>query len=820
MDQGVLTETLVAWVDGMKVVVQGTNSADENNVIILPAPPSLSNRVDFVFLEVWRKLITPDDVIYTHGNVLYGGVNYPNDLIDPAVNVETSLRIQVQYRIRVAPTDIESYPEGFDPNRVFAQGPLSNPLSCSSAAFVQVPGDPGLWRAGVGDSASQTSLQTVDGYTYAIPMFAVARRNTSAYNSEIHTNGAGYTLQDYLNGIASDRPDNLYSDWVVADDILDLRKSIKSDNLADRCKESFEKLISGKYRSKMNYQTTGEDRFSVVSMEIDGISYDDPGWFNLIGLGDNATRAFSLAYLPEKVLESRRSDSTVALPVVANSFKIHGSSPVVTTDGTFSNIVTNKGTTTTTLYDFGVQITYNTPSVVSGTIVVPRKIMGYEIIGVVSVYIPSLAVYGTGTIVTVSRNSTSYTINYTSPLVSLGANVQLQLYVGASDINPNFPGKYFQTNKQGKAITDTFQMIELPAVYSGSGYTYYVDSPGQVIYNIGSNQSQNGNAIAYDAVGNMITATSLGTWSTDKTQVFIDFASDPPAFIPVLTEAAVSNVESYEIYYQTIPYQGILDSTTYGTLETEGVALTTTAGSGTITNYTYSDGVARFYSDTTVTGIGVDWLSNAKAGYYICTGPDSSFLISSVISSTSLTLREPTSFSATVPYSIVADDMPSFSPANIINRLPALYDYNDFSACNEFIETAVSDPYPVLESRIISRPQDILTVPSDGVEIGVHYLSQNTSRGRSAVHITDSSSLVGLGNLGLKFEKITTPGNYQKTYQTYVLNKEDKGELYLMVVGSETDNLSASRYLNQASDNDTVDLFQMVGRPIKNGKII
>jgi hypothetical protein len=79
---------------------------------------------------------------------------------------------------------------------------------------------------------------------------------------------------------------------------------------------------------------------------------------------------------------------------------------------------------------------------------------------------------------------------------------------------------------------------------------------------------------------------------------------------------------------------------------------------------------------------------------------------------------------------------------------------------------------------------------------------------------------VGLGNLGLKFEKITTPGNYQKTYQTYVLNKEDKGELYLMVVGSETDNLSASRYLNQASDNDTVDLFQMVGRPIKNGKII
>ena len=213
-DQGILTGTLSAWVNGMKVLVQGTNSmVDENNIIQLGTPPTTAGRVDFVFLEVWRYLVGISDTVYTHGNVLYGGVNYLNDLVDPAVNVETSLRVQVQYRIRVvSDVDIGTFPEGFGPN-VYAQGPLPSPSTCTGCNFVPVPGDPGLWRAGLGDSAAQETLNTVDGYTYAIPMFAVTRRNTNAF-SNAHVNGAGFTLADYLNGIASDRPDNLYSDWL------------------------------------------------------------------------------------------------------------------------------------------------------------------------------------------------------------------------------------------------------------------------------------------------------------------------------------------------------------------------------------------------------------------------------------------------------------------------------------------------------------------------------------------------------------------------------------------------------------------------------
>lgn len=215
-DKGVANGQCMAWVNGMKIVVEGSTSTDENNIITLPDPSTSGSAVYFVFLEAWRKLITPSDVVYKNGNILYIGLdNPPNDLIDPAIDIETSLRIQVQYRIRVAEVDIENYPSGFGPT-VTLQGPLVNPLG-GSYSFSPVSGDPGLWRAGVNDSATQTLIGTVDGYTYAIPMFAIAQRNTTPYDPVSASNGSGRTLANYLAGVTSDRPDNKYSD---------LRKSV------------------------------------------------------------------------------------------------------------------------------------------------------------------------------------------------------------------------------------------------------------------------------------------------------------------------------------------------------------------------------------------------------------------------------------------------------------------------------------------------------------------------------------------------------------------------------------------------------------------
>src|SRR6056297_1788452 len=45
-DQNVETKRLTAWVNGWEILVQGSNSTNENNLITLPDPPSMGNRVD------------------------------------------------------------------------------------------------------------------------------------------------------------------------------------------------------------------------------------------------------------------------------------------------------------------------------------------------------------------------------------------------------------------------------------------------------------------------------------------------------------------------------------------------------------------------------------------------------------------------------------------------------------------------------------------------------------------------------------------------------------------------------------------------------
>ena len=851
-DQGILTGTLSAWVNGMKVLVQGTNSmVDENNIIQLGTPPTTAGRVDFVFLEVWRYLVGISDTVYTHGNVLYGGVNYLNDLVDPAVNVETSLRVQVQYRIRVvSDVDIGTFPEGFGPN-VYAQGPLPSPSTCTGCNFVPVPGDPGLWRAGLGDSAAQESLNTVDGYTYAIPMFAVTRRNTNAF-SNAHVNGAGFALADYLNGVASDRPDNLYSDWIVADDIMDMRKTIKADNLKETCNKAFQKLINGDLRGVMSYQNIGEVHYGDVLMQVDGINplpNPSPIWFQNIGTGNGVRRVFSSAsvlqnrtlvglapsgtwtsnpitvslsnepygtsiigyeaiwlqdttatllvpggdysayvtstaitiypsgrwngsiypvvvsyvvqypsgengfsQLPMEVYETRRADSTIAFPPVGSTIMLHGSSGLVYADETFSNTISVPGIDPTTLYNFGTQMTYYIASSGASAFTIPRNIMGYEVLGVISVYDPVGITYKDISLPSaVSRNATEYIVTYAGSIIGSGQPIQVTLYLGASNIKPTVMSKFFQTDNQGKAITNIYEMREIQAT-SITSTSFFVDTTTEEILALASGVGLGGAGIAYDSNGlryitqvinpslPMPLTFSVLNQGYDATcsRLYIDFASPPanlPITVPVLATSPLvnSNSDSYQIYYKTVPYQGLLNNSgTYGTIEAEGPALVTTSGSGTIT--------------------------------------------------------------------------PSFNPENVIDRLPTLYSSNDAMALNEDISTTVSDPYPVLETRIISRPQDIIDKPADSAMIGLY----PASRGMSGLSVSDSTYL------GLKFEKLDTTGSYQKTYQSYILNKESKGDLYLMVVGSETDNDSTSRYLGSSSD--TVDIFQIPGRPIKNGK--
>lgn len=201
-----------AVVNGWTIPVAGTQTgepplaADDTDTWnkILLNPPSTStggNIAEFVFLEVWQAVIDVDPAppgvapgkpqrgfIYRFGNVL-GGFSYiPDNLIDPDLNFPTTKRVQIQYRIRVVQSiNIAQYPEGFDPTLVFAQGLLTQPSSIPFANMRQILGDPGLWRAGMGDPAT---FGTSDGYVYAIPLCTVFRRNGAGFSDTGNLAGA------------------------------------------------------------------------------------------------------------------------------------------------------------------------------------------------------------------------------------------------------------------------------------------------------------------------------------------------------------------------------------------------------------------------------------------------------------------------------------------------------------------------------------------------------------------------------------------------------------------------------------------------------
>ena len=208
---GEVSPVVWAHVNGWLIPVAGTltgappgspNDTDYGNVIALDPPPESSGdyRIDFVFLEVWKARIQPnpqsknkpsESGIYRYGNVETGFAYLIDDLKDPAIGFETNQRVQIQYRIRVVKglVGLSLNPDGFDPVVVKAQGAADAPTPLTFTNMRQTLGDPGLWRAGDG---TQNILGTVDGYSYAVPIAIVFRRNAAAWagNPSQNLNGA------------------------------------------------------------------------------------------------------------------------------------------------------------------------------------------------------------------------------------------------------------------------------------------------------------------------------------------------------------------------------------------------------------------------------------------------------------------------------------------------------------------------------------------------------------------------------------------------------------------------------------------------------
>jgi hypothetical protein len=212
------------WV--MPIEFTGTSTSGEN-VITLPAPPAGATDVgaDFVFLEVWRALVSPTpsminkpnaNEIYPNGNILADAGTYlPDDLINPVLALESTRRVQIQYRIRSVRLSTRQERIGYPDSNVTSQGPQAAP---GVDAYAPVATDSGLWVSGSGVAGD---LGTVDGVIYSIPIAIVFRRNTSPW--DYLSNGNGGSL--ILSGV-SDRPDGYYADQVVLEDVLDLRHAV------------------------------------------------------------------------------------------------------------------------------------------------------------------------------------------------------------------------------------------------------------------------------------------------------------------------------------------------------------------------------------------------------------------------------------------------------------------------------------------------------------------------------------------------------------------------------------------------------------------
>ena len=278
---GMFVDVISSRVNGGSLPGDGTPSANEKfNVIKLNTPPEDGSvRTDLVFLEVWRAPVgvNPNTVnkpsattLYKHGNTQYGGSHLADEMIDPAFNIETSKRIQVQYRIRVVDAvNLDGYlsapyegtPDGVNlGTKVKARGgSFSGGDTTYTFSSMWASGDSGLYRAGDGSTAAKQALKSVDGYVYAIPLLAVTRRNkdlTTGYDPVENPNGSKVSV---LDNVASDRPDGLFFDEIAAKDVLDLRHLVLGNtpdfNLI--LKKSMRKLFAGSLKTKIGSAADG-----------------------------------------------------------------------------------------------------------------------------------------------------------------------------------------------------------------------------------------------------------------------------------------------------------------------------------------------------------------------------------------------------------------------------------------------------------------------------------------------------------------------------------------------------------------------------------
>jgi hypothetical protein len=321
----------VTW-NGEITTITGNLSADIfQNRVVIPSPQTWQMgqttqpaSIYVVFLEIWYKELDSttgngyyvDPVtgllyVYPYGNVTPDPSNLeilPNDTIDPFVGLTSTLRIQIQWALRVQPIaltyNFSQFRFGLDPGTnasetVWGQGASSSPttgvysffnasnlpnvVSWNSTttyapgqlanfggvvyvAFApsinqQPPnasywnaypasGDTGLWRAG--DGNVNNLLSTADGFSYAMPIAVVFQRNSGTFSIVTNPFGCAASVNTMpnsglLRSNQSGRFDSKFADSIYPEDAVDTRQTVSLNgyNYNVLADQAFADLVTG-----------------------------------------------------------------------------------------------------------------------------------------------------------------------------------------------------------------------------------------------------------------------------------------------------------------------------------------------------------------------------------------------------------------------------------------------------------------------------------------------------------------------------------------------------------------------------------------------
>jgi sugar lactone lactonase YvrE len=304
-----------ASVNGWNCLV--TNTAGTNGIhnnIVLDTAPTTGSRYDLIFLEVFLAELGGTSAtisntankptattIYLYGNTQYAGINATDDISE--IDAEINRRWQIQYRIRVVDNvAMDTYVDGVNcTTAVKAWG--TNPLASWSGYTAGTGsaytfqnnfngnGNYGLYVAGDGSTTAKNILGTVDGYTYAIPLAAVFRRNSGIYDPALNPFGCGMSSSNgnVASGV-SGRPDGLFYDQIDFSDILSLRhqclfdSSISWSELASR---NFNRIVRGQSASEygdgdgLGLAVGARSTYPTYSQEICATASIDAGYRGL-----------------------------------------------------------------------------------------------------------------------------------------------------------------------------------------------------------------------------------------------------------------------------------------------------------------------------------------------------------------------------------------------------------------------------------------------------------------------------------------------------------------------------------------------------------